>query len=119
MPSVNEALGKKRMGRIVIQLSGPRYPTDCSCSWSPALVHSKKYCPAKQLNNVILQNITIIHMTLRKRDYLLVFVAGVVPIIPATVGHHVIKVSIGEDNPGVLAHGPANVQWACTCHPAA
>ncbi|CAL5429661.1 unnamed protein product [Camellia sinensis] len=50
---------------------------------------------------------------------LLVLVAGVVPVIPATVGDHVIKIGEGEDDPGVLAHGPAHVEWARTRHPAA
>ncbi|CAL5355917.1 unnamed protein product [Camellia sinensis] len=50
---------------------------------------------------------------------LLVLVAGVVPVIPAAVGDHVIKIGEGEDDPGVLAHGPAHVEWARTRHPAA
>ena len=45
---------------------------------------------------------------------LLVLVADVVPVIPATVCDHVIEVGVGEYNPGVLAHGPAHIQWAAS-----
>lgn len=47
---------------------------------------------------------------------LLGLVAGVVPVVPAAVGHQVVEVSVGVDDPRVLAHGPADVEWATSGH---
>lgn len=49
---------------------------------------------------------------------LLVFVAGVVPVVPAAMRDEVVEVSEGVDDPGVLAHGPPHVERACPCDPA-
>lgn len=44
--------------------------------------------------------------------HLLVLVADVVPIVPSTVGHDVVEVCVGEDDPRVLAHCTAHIEWA-------
>lgn len=49
---------------------------------------------------------------------LLVLVAGMVPVIPATMSDHVIKISVGIDDSGVPAHGPTHVRGARTRNPA-
>lgn len=48
---------------------------------------------------------------------LLVLVADVVPVIPSTMCDDVIEVGVGEDDPWVLAHGSAHVEWARPRHP--
>lgn len=57
-------------------------------------------------------------INLNKVCRLLVLVAGVVPVIPATTSHDAVEICVGEDDPRVLAHGSTNIEWTCACDPA-
>lgn len=46
-----------------------------------------------------------------KISHLLVLVADVVPIVPSAMGHNVVEVGVGEDDPRVLPHCTAYVEW--------
>lgn len=41
-----------------------------------------------------------------------------VPVVPTSGRDHVVEVGVREDDPRVLAHGPADVQFPCSCDPA-
>lgn len=52
-----------------------------------------------------------------RRERSLVFVVHVVPVVPTFLGNNVVEIRIRVDNSGVLAQGPAHVDWARTSHP--